>query len=255
MEGSVAWVTGGIRGLGAQVVKVLAESGFHIAVNYRSSREAAERLAGEVRALGREVLALQGDVGRPEDVRRMAGEIRKRWDRVDVLVCTAGPFLFRRIPAAELTDRQWREMIDGNLSGVFYCVREVIPLMRRRGFGRIITFGFPEAEHAPPWAGFSAYAAAKAGLVSFTRTLAEEEAPHGITVNMISPGDIRDPYKEAPIEAARGKRDDRNPVGRPGTGGDIARVVRFLVDPDADFITGAVIPVTGGFDNRNFRLP
>src|SRR5690606_19611430 len=118
------WVTGGIRGLGAQVVKVLAESGFHIAVNYRSSREAAERLAGEVRALGREVLALQGDVGRPEDVRRMAGEIRKRWDRVDVLVCTAGPFLFRRIPAAELTDRQWREMIDGNLSGVFYCVRE-----------------------------------------------------------------------------------------------------------------------------------
>ena len=94
MEGSVAWVTGGIRGLGAQVVKVLAESGFHIAVNYRSSREAAERLAGEVRALGREVLALQGDVGRPEDVRRMAGEIRKRWDRLDVLVCTAGALLF-----------------------------------------------------------------------------------------------------------------------------------------------------------------
>ena len=82
------------------------------------------------------------------------------------------------IPAVELTDQQWREMIDGNLSGVFYCVREVIPLMRRRGFGRIITFGFPEVESAPPWAGFSAYAAAKAGLVSFTRTLAEEEAPN-----------------------------------------------------------------------------
>lgn len=255
MEGPVAWVTGGIRGLGVQAAKVLAEAGFHIAVNYRNSREAAEKLAGEISGLGRDALVLEGDVGRVEDVRRMAGRIRERWGRVDVLVCTAGPFLFRRIPATELTDEQWREMIDGNLSGVFYCVREVIPLMRRRGFGRIITFGFPEVESAPAWAGFSAYAAAKAGLASFTRTLAEEEAPHGITVNMVCPGDIRDPYKEAPIRAARGKREPRNPVGRPGTGEDIARVIRFLVDPDSDFITGAVIPVTGGFNNRNFQLP
>ncbi|MDA8354350.1 MAG: SDR family oxidoreductase, partial [Firmicutes bacterium] len=140
------------------------------------------------------------------------------------------------------------------LSGAFYCARETVPGMRRRGWGRIITFGFPEVETAPHWEGFSAYAAAKAGLVSLTRTLAREEAPHGITVNMVSPGDIRHPYKEAPIAAARGRREPKNPVGRPGTGEDLARVIRFLAEDDSDFVTGAVIPVTGGFDNRDFHV-
>jgi 3-oxoacyl-[acyl-carrier protein] reductase len=145
-------------------------------------------------------------------------------------------------------------MVEGNLSSVFYLVREVVPVMRKQGRGRIITFGFAEAEQAPPWPGFGAYAAAKTGLVTLTRTLAQEEAAHGITVNMVVPGDIRDPYKEAPITSARGVRDPRNPVGRPGTGEDLARVVRFLAHPDADFITGAVIPVTGGFTNPRHHV-
>lgn len=250
----VAWVTGGISGLGVMVVHHLAEAGCRIAVNYRSSREKADQLVQTLEQQGREVLALQGDVADPTAVRRMVREIEERWGGVDILVCAAGPFLFKRISAVDLTDEQWREMVDGNLSGAFYCARETVPGMRRRGWGRIITFGFPEVETAPHWEGFSAYAAAKAGLVSLTRTLAREEAPHGITVNMVSPGDIRHPYKEAPIAAARGRREPKNPVGRPGTGEDLARVIRFLAEDDSDFVTGAVIPVTGGFDNRDFHV-
>ncbi|MBA4494803.1 SDR family oxidoreductase [Paenactinomyces guangxiensis] len=250
----VAWIVGGARGLGVVIARELAEDGYRIAVNYRRSRQAAETLQREIEQAGGKVMVMQGDVSRLPDVRRMAREVLNRWERVDVLVCAAGPFIFKRTPAIALSDQQWREMLDGNLSGVFYCVREVIPAMRRQGSGRIITFGFPEVEQAPAWEGYSAYAAAKAGLVSFTRTLAAEEAPHGITVNMVYPGDIRDPYKEAPISAARGKKDPRNPVGRPGTGGDIARVVRFLAHPDSDLITGAIVPVTGGFTNVHFHV-
>jgi 3-oxoacyl-[acyl-carrier protein] reductase len=254
MSQRVAWVTGGATGLGVMIAKGLAEDGYHIAVNYRKSREAAERLVSEMESVGREAMAMQGDVSCVEDVRRMSRAILERWGRIDVLVCTAGPFLFRHIRLTDLTDDEWREMVDGNLSGVFYCAREVIPHMRKQRFGRIITFGFPDVQNAPSWPGVSAYAAAKAGVVSLTRSMAEEEAPYGITVNMVCPGDIRHPYKEAPIAAARGKKEPRNPVGRPGTGEDVARVVRFLAHPDSDFITGGVIPVTGGFDNRDFRF-
>lgn len=250
----VAWITGGISGLGVQVAYLLADQGYRIAVNYRKSEEAAKKLQAEIDERGGELLAVRGDVSQVEDVHHMTREIFRQWGRVDVLICAAGPFLFQRIQTTDLTDAQWREMVDGNLSGVFYCVREVLPAMRKRKWGRIVTFGFPEVETAPAWAGFSAYAAAKAGVVSLTRTLAQEEASYGITVNMVCPGDIRHPYKEAPILSARGKRQPRNPVGRPGTGEDLARVIRFLVEPDSDFITGAVIPVTGGFDNRDFRV-
>lgn len=253
-DAKVAWITGGISGLGVQVARVMAEAGYRIAVNYRNSQDAAKKLKRDVEEQGGVFLALQGDVSQAEDVRQMVATIQERMGNIDVLVCAAGPFLFQRIDAIDFTDEQWREIVDGNLSGVFYCAREVVPGMRQRGWGRIITFGFPEVETAPAWTGFSAYAAAKAGVVSFTRTLAREEARYGITVNMVSPGDIRHPYKEAPIAAARGRQEPRNPVGRPGTGEDLARVIRFLTETDSDFITGAVIPVTGGFDNRDFRV-
>jgi 3-oxoacyl-[acyl-carrier protein] reductase len=254
MERPVAWIVGGAKGLGVMVVKGLAEDGHRIAVNYRRSRDAAETLACELRAGGSEVLIMQGDASDVDDVRCMAKAVLDTWGRIDVLVCASGPFIFRWKRLTEFTDGEWREMVEGNLSSVFYLVREVVPVMRKQGRGRIITFGFAEAEQAPPWPGFGAYAAAKTGLVTLTRTLAQEEAANGITVNMVVPGDIRDPYKEAPISSARGVRDPRNPVGRPGTGEDLARVVRFLAHPDADFITGAVIPVTGGFTNPRHHV-
>ncbi|MFC7441885.1 SDR family oxidoreductase [Laceyella putida] len=242
----VAWVVGGSKGLGVMVAKGLAQDGYRIVINYRRSVEPAYKLANELEQIGVETLVVQGDVSLVEDVKRMSAEVLSRWGRIDALVCAAGPFTFKRTPLIEFSDATWREMVDGNLSGVFYLVRELLPTMRRQGHGRIITFGFPEVESSPAWPGYGPYAAAKAGLASLTRTMAAEEAPHGITVNMVVPGDIRDPYKEAPIAKARGQRDPRTPIGRSGTGEDIARVVRFLAHPDSDMITGAVIPITGG---------
>lgn len=250
MQKRVAWITGGVKGLGAYIAKSLAEEGYRVVVNYRRSAEAANRLREGLTRQGYEILALQGDAGKVDDVQGITKEILDRWGRLDVLICAAGPFLFRRILAKETTDQQWEEMVEGNLSSVFYCTREAIPIMRQQGFGRIITFGFSGVEDTPAWLGYSAYAAAKSGVATYTRTLAYEEAPYGITVNMVIPGDIRDPYKESSITEARGAVDLRNPVGRPGTGEDITRVVRFLIDPNSDFITGALIPVTGGYDFR-----
>jgi 3-oxoacyl-[acyl-carrier protein] reductase len=250
----VAWVVGGAKGLGVPIAKGLAEDGYRIVINFRKSRESAHKVGRAIEDKGGETFITQGDVSQAAEVKRMAAEVLEHWGRVDVLVCTAGPFIFKRTPVTVFTDEMWREMIEGNLSAVFFLVREIIPVMRRQGGGRIITFGFPEVETAPAWEGYGPYAAAKAGLVSLTRTLAMEEAPYGITVNMVYPGDIRDPYKEAAIREARGKKDPRTPVGRPGTGEDVARVVRFLVHPESDFITGAVIPVTGGFTNALFYV-
>lgn len=242
----VAWVVGGVTGLGVMIAKGLAEDGYRLALNYRQSQQAAEQLEQQLN----EVLIMQGDVSHSADVSRMVSKVLARWGRIDALICTAGP-IARQVPLAKLKDSEWHRMVDGNLSSVFYCARAVIPIMRRLGGGRIITFGFAGAEQAIAWEGFAAYAAAKTGLVSLTKSLANEVAADGITVNMICPGDIRHPYKEAAKRDATGKKDPRSLVGRPGTGEDIARVVRFLVHPDSDFITGAVIPVTGGFDLRS----
>lgn len=250
LEKPVAWVVGGSKGLGVMVAKGLAKDGYRVVVNYRQSRAAAQKLRTEIKNRGGEVLVIQGDISQAPDVRRMAKEIEATWGRIDVLICTAGPFIFKHTSLTDFTDEQWREMVEGNLSGVFYLTREVIPMMRKQGGGRIITFGFPEAERIRAWRGYGSYAAAKTGLVSLTKTLADEEIQHHITVNMVNPGDIRDPFKEAAIEEAQGKKDPCTPAGRPGTGEDVARVVRFLVHPDSDFITGAVIPVTGGFVNK-----
>jgi 3-oxoacyl-[acyl-carrier protein] reductase len=246
----VAWIVGGATGLGVMIAKGLAEDGYHLAINYRRSKQAAEQLQQQLSQAGREVLIMQGDVSHSADVSRMVSKVLSRWGRIDALICTAGP-ITRESPLSKLKDSQWHQMIDGNLSSVFYCVKEVIPIMRKLGGGRIITFGFTGADQAVAWEGFAAYAAAKTGLVSLTKSLANEVAADGITVNMICPGDIRHPYKEASQQDAKGKKDPRSLIGRPGTGEDIARVVRFLVDPASDFITGAIIPVTGGFDLRS----
>lgn len=249
-EKPVAWVVGGPRGLGVMVAKGLAEDGYRIVINYRQSQDAAQKLKSEIEKNGGEAFILQGDISKQTDIKRMTEEVRKVWGRIDALICMAGPFIFKKTSVIDFTDDKWRDMVDGNLSGVFYLVREVIPMMRRQGGGRIITFGYPEADKGRGWIGYGPYAAAKTGLAVLTQTLAREEAAHQITVNMIFPGDIRDPYKEAAISEVRGQKDPHTPIGRPGTGEDVARVVRFLVHPDSDFITGAMIPVTGGFVNE-----
>lgn len=243
----VAWVVGGIRGLGVMVAKGLAEDGYNLALSYHTSQERAQEFKKELNKFDCAVLLCQGDVGNAVDVERMANEVVGHYGRVDVLVCMAGPFIFNSTELTAYSHDEWQEMINGNVSGVFYCIKEVVPVMREQKSGRIITFGFSQIDQVPAWKGYGAYAAAKVGVASLTRTLAKEEASYGITVNMICPGDIRDPYKEATIADARLEKMKMSPVGRPGSGEDVSRVVRFLAHTDSDFITGAIIPVTGGY--------
>lgn len=121
----------------------------------------------------------------------------------------------------------------------------------KNGFGRIITYGFQDAEYTPGWVYRSAFSAAKVGLVSLTKTIALEEAEHGITANMVCPGNIVGEMKEAGIEEARMLRDQDTPIGRSGTGEDIARLISFLCEENSDMITGSIISATGGLDVIN----
>src|SRR5699024_5674402 len=132
-------------------------------------------------------------------------------------------------------------MIDGNLTAVFQFAKLVIPIMREQHFGRIINYGFQDAENAPGWMYRSAYSAAKVGLVSLTRSIAKEEAEHGITANMVLPGDITGDMKEANIKEAKTLNDPDTPGGRPCSGEDLARLIGFLCQDDSDMITGSVV--------------
>lgn len=143
---------------------------------------------------------------------------------------------------------EWNYIINGNLNAVFYLSNLIIPSMRKRKWGRIITVGFDRVESAPGWIYRSAFAAAKSGLASLTKTIALEEAENGITANMVCPGDIVGEWKEKAIEDSLHTVDPTVPVGRPGTGEDVSRVISFLANEQSSFITGSIIPITGGKD-------
>lgn len=238
-------ITGGARGLGRQVALYMAQRGYRVTVNYRESRKEALELVAAIRSLRGEAAAIAGDVGRPEEAEGLVRQAEKELGPIHVLVHGAGPFERQKIPVAEASIDLWRAMLEGNLSSAFYLCRALLPGMRTRRFGRLIFFGFAEVEGAPGWPGRGPYAAAKAGLLSLVRTLALEEAPYGITANMVAPGDIRQPWKEKTIAEAEGVAVPE-PMGRPGTGEDVARVVSFLAERASGYITGSVVAVTGG---------
>lgn len=249
MKGKVALITGGAAGIGRKTAETLAEAGCNLAVTYRSSETMAKQLAGEISSkYGADVIAIQGDAASEEDCRRITQEVKERFGRVDIFIHNAGPYVHERRDMVSYTSDEWRYIIDGNLNGFFYFAKDIIPMMREQGFGRIITLGFDRTETAPGWIYRSAFAAAKTALTSLTKTVAMEEAGNGITANMVYPGDITGDWKEKGIAEAKMHTDSTVPAGRPGTGEDLARVIRFLCDEQSDFITGSVIPVTGGKD-------
>ncbi len=247
-DGRTALITGGARGLGSRTALALAELGFHIAYSYVRSRSEAEELAGSLESTGVRALPIQADMAIPGDVQRMADQVERELGPISVLVNNAGPFVRERRDFAEYDYEDIDYLLRGNLNGVLQLNRLVIPGMRAAGWGRIIHFGFGHAMEARGWQHRAVYAAAKVALVSFTKSLALEEAPYGITVNMVCPGDIRGKHKELSIDDARTLRDLETPRGRPGSGEDVARVIAFLCDDRSDFLTGNVIDVTGGLD-------
>jgi 3-oxoacyl-[acyl-carrier protein] reductase len=247
MQNKVALITGCSKGIGKRIAVDLARKGFHLILNYRNNSEQIKVLSQKFQAeYGVKTLCIQGDVSSYEDSQRIVSQALDYFNRIDILINNAGPFIYEYKSLAEYTYEEWHQMMDGNLSSVFYMVKQVLPIMKKNSWGRIVNFGFNLAETAPAWVHRSAYATAKVGLVSLTKTLALEEAHYGITVNMICPGDIIQPWKEANILQVRNALNNSTPVGRTGSGQDISRVISFLCENDSDFITGAIIPVTGG---------
>lgn len=248
LSGKIALVTGSAKGLGRRTALELAACGCDIALNYVKSREEAEAAAAEIRAMGRKAVAIAADISKEEEADRLVSEVERQLGGVDILINNAGPFIRERKLFADYTRDEILYLLNGNLLGVMMLDHRVLPGMRKKGWGRIIHFGFGHAGEARSWPHRAVYAAAKVGLVSFTKTLAAEEAASGITVNMICPGDIRGSNKEKSIADVMGIEDEESPRGRPGTGQDVARVITFLCLPESDFITGSMIDVSGGLD-------
>jgi 3-oxoacyl-[acyl-carrier protein] reductase len=246
-----AIITAGSKGLGKKVAERFLQMGCSVTINYRSDVDRINALLEEWESYKDRIQFVQGDMTNKQDIVNLINEAINKFGRIDYLINNAGPFIFERKRLTDYSDGEWYEMIEGNLSAVFHLLKLTIPIMRNQQFGRIITYGFQDAEDAPGWIYRSAFSAAKVGLCALTKTIALEEAEHGITANMIYPGDIVGDMKEASIEISRQTHDNRTPIGRSGTGEDIARLISFLCEENSDMITGSVIAVTGGLDVIN----
>ena len=239
----VALVTGGSRGIGKGIALGLGRDGARVALSYRSNKAAAQNTLRQLQALGCECFAVEADATNPERAESLVRSVLEHYQRLDVLVNNVGIFNWGTV--AETTLDEWRRVLDSNLMSVFYASKAVLPAMRKQRWGRIINLGAVGAERAFGQATISAYTAAKAGVVAFSRSLALEEAKNGITVNVVNPPNIDD--KELSLDEARRMRDARFPVGRPPSADDIAAAVNFLASDSADYVTGQVISVSGGW--------
>jgi len=241
--GKVALVTGSAGGIMRGVCVSLARRGFEIAANYRPDRGNADETVRAVRAAGAAVAAFAGDPSNAAEAAGLVSAVQKRCGRIDVLVCGVGPMIVK--DTADTTPEEFDAMIDGNLHSAFFSIRAVLPIMRAQQRGRIIAFGMTGSETTQGFRHLGAYVASKSGLTALVKTLALEEGPHGITCNVVCPGDIRD--KDADRATARTRREYRNPMMRPGSWEDVGDAVAYLASDDASFVNGAVLTVSGGW--------
>ena len=240
----VAIVPGGARGIGAGITTTLARAGVHVAAGYSSNSQAAEDLAGKLGAEGASVSVHQGNVGAPEDCQRVVEEVLEQRGRVDYLINNAGITVDKTV--RKLTVDDWHTVLRINLSGAFYMSKAVLEHMTGNGFGRIVNISSVIGQTGS--IGQANYASSKAGLIGFSKSLAQEVAGKGVTVNCVAPGFIETEMVAAVPEKAMNKILAKIPVGRLGQADEIARTVQFLVDDRAGYITGSVISVNGGLD-------
>jgi len=243
LEGQVALVTGGSRGIGRAVSRELAAAGAAVIVNYRTDEAAASALVAELASAGRRAAAVQADVTREADVKRLVSTALASFGgRLDVLVCCAGIVRDRLVAAMSLPD--WDAVIETNLRGPFLCIREVAPAMIGARSGSIVLLSSIAADRGGR--GHANYSAAKGGINSMVRALAVELAPKKIRVNAVSPGVILTEMTERIRELAGEEILRQIPLKRYGQPEEVARAVRFLASNESSYVTGEILHVTGG---------
>jgi len=246
LTGKKALVTGGSRGIGQGIALALAKQGADVAINFHSKAQEAEVVVASIKALGRDSFAIQADVSNKESVAKMFEEIKTKWGKLDILVNNAGIVQFAAFE--ELTEEQWDAILDTNLKGQFLCSQQAVKLMGQGG--RIINIasiasggvgvGFSHIAH---------YTASKGGVVALTENMALDLAAKGINVNAIAPGIIETDMTKGMLgdEKAKIVLMARIPKGRVGKPEDIGAAAAFLASNEADYITGAVLYVDGGW--------
>ncbi len=241
----VALVTGASSGIGRATAEAMAREGARVGVNYLKNRAGAEQAVETIRKAGGQAEAFRADVTSSADVQAMVRAVRERWGRVDVLVNNAGDLIARRT-LADMTEDYWDKIMALNLKSAFLCVKAVWEEMAARKSGCIINVTSIAGRNGGG-PGAAAYAAAKGGLLTYTKGLAKELALYGVRVNAVAPGVIQTPYHErySPPELFQ-KYIASVPLGRAGTAEEVAEVMVFLASPAARYITGETVEVNGG---------
>ena len=237
-----ALVTGGAKGIGRAVCLALAEKGMDIAVNFAGSAAAAEETAAACRAFGVRAVTLQADVRRPENCQKLVEDTVAALGRIDVLVNNAG--ITADTLMLRMTEADFDNVLATNLKGAFFCTKAASRYMMRQRYGRIVSISSVVGLHGN--AGQTNYAAAKAGLVGLTKSVAKEYAARQITANVVAPGFIDTDMTAAMPESARAAATASIPAGKVGDAKDVAAAVAFLAGEQAGYITGQVLCVDGG---------
>jgi 3-oxoacyl-[acyl-carrier protein] reductase len=246
LRGRVALVTGASKGIGAGIAKELAEAGAAVVVNYASDRAGAEVVVAEITRAGGRAVAVQGDVSKAGDVRRLFAEAKSAFGLLDILVNNAG--VYRMMSLEDMTEAEFHRQFGTNVLGPLLVIRESLQYFGPKG-GSVINIGSGASQMCP--VGYSIYAPSKSALDAITRVLAKELAPRNIRVNSLNPGATLSEgakaagYLGVNSEVER-KLVEMTPLGRVGTPADIARVAAFLASDDSGWLTGEVILASGG---------
>ena len=238
-----ALITGASRGIGAATARLLAQRGCAVAINYCRSEAAAFTLAEELERAGCTAFPVHADVSDGRQCQEMVDAVLDKFCQLDILICNAGVSHFGLL--SDLTNREWRNIFAVNVDGVFHCCRAVLPHFVHRKAGKIITVSSMWGQVGASCE--AAYSASKAAVIGLTKALAKELGPSGITVNCVAPGVIDTEMNACLDRSALAELAGETPLGRVGTAEEAAKAIAFLASPEADFITGQVLGVSGGF--------
>jgi 3-oxoacyl-[acyl-carrier protein] reductase len=243
LDGQVALVTGGSRGIGRAICLELAREGAAVVVNYRTHAAEADAVVTEIRSTGGRAESFAADVASETDTKALLAFAGRAYGRLDILVCNAGIVRDQLLGAMKADD--WDDVMRTNVRGVFLTVREALPQMMSQRSGSIVTLSSVAAERGGR--GHANYVASKGAINALTKSLAVELAPRSIRVNAVAPGVIATDMTARIRMFAETEIQSQIPLRRLGNPEDVARAVRFLASPDASYITGQVLHVTGGF--------